>query len=290
MASSYLIIFSYPGKTFFNHYTLLRHSSRYILALPLFIAFLVWVTACDDADGPTHILQETPVIYELSVDPSSLCFADAKRIGDTLITFQVTAKSDLSTDYNLVARLVSARGRSELATKTLRVDEDQPGTFYGTIPVIMKTSAYENLIMYVYPSGFEGVTGNRAESTIKVRGMDTGKPEVLEIHHPDTVIIPETGQPDTRFPIAAKVTHTVSMDFIDRVQLDILDETNQNIFRSDMPDDHPDFDNEPGDSIYIQGLSIGPDNSPASYSLEVHAVDIAGTVSDTLRSTLIISR
>lgn len=263
----------------------MRHSARYIFALPLVSALLV--LSCDSADGPTNVLRETPKIDEFSVEPGSLDFSEQDALADTLVTFHITAKADLPDDYSLKAIISSAEDRSELESTLLESDPDAPEWFSGSLSLMVSTDRFESLLLYVYPTGPDGLAGNRAETTITVTGFDTGIPEVLNVEHPDTLTIPAEGESPKPFAITARVSHTVSMDYIDRVSLQLTNGIN---FVEDMQDDHEDFDNEPGDSIYISTFSIDSDNQPATYTVNVHAIDITGTSSDTLRSKLTLTR
>ncbi len=247
-------------------------------------------TACDKADGPTSILTERPVISEFSVNPSAIRFTENDGIRDTLITFHVTVKSAIPENFKLMAALASSRNRNVLAQTELGPDEDRPDHFSGSLALIMNTTRFENLVIYVYPVGSDGRIADRRESVITVRSFDTGMPEVLEIMHPDVVIIPQTGQPANQFFIAAKVSHSVSIDYISSVRLELFDSANQRIFAENMLDNQPDYGTVPGDSIFVQNFSINSGNSPENYTIKVHAIDIVGTASDTLSSTLIITR
>ncbi len=247
------------------------------------------LSGCDETDGPVNVLSEHPVISEVSVSPDSVTFDDDAEITDTLVTFHISVTSDLPEDYLLVASLAAANDRSELDSDTLTAP-DTPQQFQGTLSRQMSTNNFENLVIYVHPLGPDNRAYDRNETTISVRGVDTGEPRVLEVDHPETVIIPMPGEEDNRFFISAKVEHTISPDNIDRVQLELYDQSDDRIFASTMSDSNPDFGNEPGDSIYVQNFSINSGNNPDTYTIEVHAIDIAGTVSDTLSSTLTIAR
>ena len=233
---------------------------------------------------------ERPVIRDFSVDPSSIRFSEEDGIRDTLVTFHLNVTSALPEGYRLVAGLASVHNRTLLSGDTLQNDQTQPDRYTGSLSLNMNTSRYENLIVYVYPLGRDGQAADRVESTVIVRGVDTGQPEVLEIVHPDTVFIPAPGESENRFFIAAKVSHSLSISNISDVRLQLFDSSNQQIFASIMQGSNPDYGTVPGDSIYVQNFSINSENSPETYTIAVHAVDIAGTVSDTLRSTLTFSR
>ena len=247
-------------------------------------------SGCDETDGPVNVLHPETVISEISITPDSIHFDDDTEIMDTLVTFQISAVSDLPEDYVLVASLASARDRSELTRDTLTATSDTPRQYHGALSREMRTNNFENFVIYVYPVGPYNRSYDRSEASIPVRGVDTGEPKVLEIDHPETVIIPMPGDPDNRFFISAKVKHTISPDNIARVQLELYNQDDDRIFASNMSDSNPDFGNEPGDSVYVQNFSINSGNNPDTYTIKVHAIDIAGTVSDTLSSTLTIAR
>ncbi|MFO8030297.1 MAG: hypothetical protein R6U28_10570 [Cyclonatronaceae bacterium] len=266
----------------------MRFRTRHILVLLPVLAFLF--ASCDEAAGPSKLLKDRPQITDLAVSPSSVRFTPDDGIKDTVVTFQVAVSGNLPEDYRLVADIATVRDRIVLNSDTLQSAADGSGRYSGSLGIDMNTNRFENLVLYVFPLGPDGSVSDRLESTISVRGIDTGRPEVLEIMHPDAVIIPLPGEPDNRFFIAAKVSHTISIQNINQVRLELFDGSDERIFASSMSDANSDYGNTPGDSIYVQNFSINPDNTPQNYTVEVHAVDIAGTISDTLRSTLIISR
>ncbi len=256
------------------------------------MAFLV--PACDDADGPTSVFREQPVISGFSVNPSSLRFSDEDGLKDTLVTFNLMAVGSIPDEYRLVAEIASIRNRIVLQSDTLRADPGQPERYSGSLGITINTNRFENLVIYIYPIGPDGQAGDRVESTIIVRGVDTGLPEVLEIIRPDTVFIPAPGERDNCFLIGAKVSHTVSIDNINQVRLELFDSNNNRLETYIMQDvfsdpECIDFETEAGDSLYVQPFSIDSGTPPASFRIEVHAVDVAGTISDTLQSTLTIA-
>ena len=277
------------------HFPVLRHSFWYFPLL--FLALNLFISACDEADGPVRATAERPVIADFSVDPSSVRFSQDDGIRDTLVTFHLEVVSELPEGYRLVAGLASVRNRTLLSGDTLQTDQTQPNRHTGSLGLNMNTSSYENLIVYVYPLGPDGQAADRVESTIIVRGVDTGQPEVLEIIRPDTVYIPAPDEDDNFFLIGAKVGHTVAIENINQVRLELFDSNNNRlgdrtyIMKDVFSDpDNVDFETEAGDSIYVQDFSIDSGTPPASFRIEVHAVDVAGTISDTLQSTLTIAR
>lgn len=266
----------------------MRTRTRHILVLIAVLA--IQPASCDETAGPSNVLKDHPQITDLAVSPPSVRFTPADSIKDTLLTFQVAVTGDMPGNYRLVADIATVRDRIVLNSDTLQSAADGTGRYFGSLDLEMNTNRFENLVLYVFPLGPDGSVFDRLEATISVRGIDTGRPEVLEIIHPDAVIIPLPGEPDNGFFIAAKVSHTISIQNINQVRLELFDSSEERIFGSSMSDANSDYGNTPGDSIYVQNFSINPDNTPQNYTIDVHAVDIAGTVSDTLRSTLIISR
>ncbi len=273
----------------------MRHSLWLILLL--FLTVNLFLSACDEADGPVRITAKHPVIADFAVDPSSVRFSEDDGIRDTLVTFHLEVVSALPEGYRLVAELASVRNRTLLSGDTLQTDQTRPDRHTGSLGLNMNTSRYENLIVYVYPLGPNGQAGDRVESTVIVRGIDTGQPEVLEIIRPDSVFIPAPGERDNCFLIGAKASHTVAIENINQVRLELFDSNNNRLgdrtyIMQDVFSDPEctEFETEAGDSTYVQPFRIDSDTPPASFRIEVHAVDVAGTISDTLQSTLTIAR
>ncbi len=250
------------------------------------------LSSCDEADGPANIVMERPSVSDFQINPSVLRFTAEDGIGDTLVTFRINVRSNIPDDYRLVAEIAGIRDREVRTSDTLRADPEGSGRYSGSLDLLMNTNRFENLVVYVFPLAPNGTISDRVESTITVRGIDTGRPEVLEILHPDAVLIPMPGEPENRFTISARVTHSISLENINTVRLELFDRTDSRIFASTMrrADNGNGSDSEPPYRLYEQDFSINSGNSPQNYRIEVHATDIAGTVSDTLSSTLIITR
>jgi len=254
------------------------------------LAVVHFVSGCDNADGPTNVLSNSPKIDELEIQPSSLNFSGEDGIRDTVITFAMTVRSDLPEDHQLVAQLITANTRQELASDTLIQDSGNPRRFTGSFTLEDETSSFTDVLVYIYPLGYGKKVGDRFEKRINVRWEDIGSPEIIAVNHPDTITIPQTGQPDAGFFISAEANHPFSRDFIAEVRLELYDSNENLIFTSSMSDQNPDFGNEPGDGIYVQNFGVSSTNNPDVYSVEVHAVNILGTRSDTLRSTLVFTQ
>ena len=267
----------------------MRQSYRLIPVLVL--ALTIGISSCDETSGPAGILDERPSITDFQVTPSSIRFSEEAGLKDTLVTFRVTAFGDIPEDFQLITELADIRTRNILTNSTMTANPDRPGEYAASLNHVMSTSRFANLVIYAYPRAPDGTVFDRVESTIEIRGIDTGRPEVLEIIHPDTVFIPLPGEPENLFTISARVTHTFALDNINTVQLDLFDSTNPNpIFTSNMSRSDDNGNGEPEYLVYEQNFSINSGNSPDSYRIEVYATDISGTVSETLSSTLIISR
>jgi len=263
----------------------LRQIHRYIPVLVL--ALTIGITSCDETSGPAGILEERPSITDFQVTPSSIRFSEEDGFKDTLVTFQITAVSNIPEDFQLITELADIRDRQILTNSTMAADPERPGQYTASLSLVMSTSRFDNLVIYVYPRGPDGTVFDRVESTIKIRGIDTGRPEVLEIIHPDSVFIPLPGEAENEFTISAKVTHNLSLDNINQVRLELSTTPPASYIMQHV---ETDSDADPPYRLYEQNFEIDSGNSPASYRIEVHATDIAGTVSDTLSSTLIITR
>lgn len=249
------------------------------------------MTACDHTDGPTNVLQEDFTVSGFQVSPSSLLFNDDDGIQDTLITFQVSARAGLLPDgYDMLAILSSSDTHIELASGTMHASVDDPELFTGTVSLEMRTIDIRNLIMYVVPVGPDNTIRTRSESNIKVRFTTEGRPIVHEIQHPEVVYIPTQEAGAYHFFVSARISHTVSNDYINQVRLQLFNQDGVPIFSSDMNDVDEEYGTVPGDSIYVQRFSIGPENNPDEYDIRIHAIDIARNQSDTLSSRLVISR
>jgi len=247
------------------------------IALPT-ITFL----SCSEADGPTNVLADSPKIDELSVEPSSIHFSGLDGVRDTVITFELSAISALTDDERLVATLISLQDRETLDSDTLTKHASKPDTYQGDLVLESPIHDIQDLLIYVHPYSPDQLVGDRFETRIEVVWEDIGSPEILAVHHPDTITIPAAGE--SAFFVSAEVTHPFSIDFIEQVRLELFDEDDNFISEYAMADQNTDFGNVSGDSTYVQIFSVNPTNSPQKYSVEVHAINILGTRSDTLRS------
>ncbi len=254
--------------------------------LLLLSAFLI-ISACDNADGPFNIIHEEPRVRQLSIEPSEIHFTGADGVKDTVITFEIAARSDLTENYSLEAQMANARDGEPIASVTLNPVEEEADKYHASITVAQSTTRFANMVLYVTPVGTQNRTGGRAETVISVIWSDTGNPEIVEIMNPDQITIPASGEPEEQFFVAARVGHSVSIDLIDNVNLNLYDEEENRI--NDLPyimtDEHEGYGTTPDDDLYVQGFSVNSGNSPGTYTVRIHAVDIAGTSSDTLQST-----
>ena len=161
--------------------------------------------------------------------------------------------------------------------------------YIGTLQTMLRTTDMRNLILYVTPVSPDRRAGNRSETVIPVRGTPSGEPLVLSVDHPDTIFLPPAGM-STTFYIAAKASHTISTDFLDQVLLELFDINSVSIYGPlPMSEEDQAYGNVPGDSIYVQGFRLESSSNPGSFTAEVHAKDVAGNVSDTLRSHFVIA-
>lgn len=243
-----------------------------------------------------NALQTHPEIILSSVSPASVEFKEEDGfVEDTLVTFQIEARLTEEPEpgkaYQIVASLASAQTRTVLTADTLKPVPNNPAAFEGTLTHPLSTLDFENLTLYVYPLLSSIMAGPRAETTIKVRGIQSGEPGVLEALHKDVVSIPSSGDPAKNFFIAAKVTHTLSIQLINEVRLDLYREEEERIRLGSyaMADEDAAYGNTSGDSIYVQGFLIDSSSIPGTYSAEIYATDTRGIRSDTLHTSFVFS-
>jgi hypothetical protein len=256
----------------------------------LFIASIaLFYSACDNP-----ILNESDgslSVQSFQLSPSSFQFTEADGIRDTTVTVTFTVLIDGEPDSAKSGFSLILGGES-VASGPL-VHTQSMGVYTAQVDLTFSTISFLNYRAYVYAYDQKNF-GNSIERKLKVEGILTDPPVLLEANNPEEVQIPATGQ--TQIPFTARVVHPFTQELIERVAFFILDSQNRR-----LPDSNSSFemfddgvtnlsegrnDEFANDSLYTRLLFVNENNNPENYRVFYFAIDKAGQSSDTLETIL----
>lgn len=159
------------------------------------------------------------------------------------------------------------------------------GTFIEEISYTISTSTTTNILVVVTVKDESG-NGNYAQSVIRVNGISNSPPEIIYADNLTEYSIPQSGTENIRF--MAKVTDEDGQNNIEGVFLRLISQTNGEAANSPFKlfDDGQSFgDQTADDSLYTLTFPVNSENQPDTYNIFYYAIDRAGLVSDTVKTT-----
>jgi hypothetical protein len=256
----------------------------------LFIASIaLFYSACDNP-----ILNEsdgTLTVQSFQLSPSSFQFSESDGIRDTTVTVTFTVQIDGEPDSTKTGFSLSL-GNETIASGPL-TQTQTPGVYTAQTELTFSTLSFSTFRAYVYAYDQRNY-GNSIERKLKVQGILTAPPEIIEVNNPEEVQIPASGQ--TQITFTARVVHPFAQELIQRVAFFIVDSQNRR-----LPDSNSSFemfddgvtnlsegrnDEAANDSVYTRVLFANENNTPENYRIFYFALDKAGQSSDTLETIL----
>lgn len=255
-----------------------------------FIASIaLFYSACDNP-----ILNEsdgTLSVQSFQLSPSTFQFAEADGVRDTTVTVTFTVQIDgipdsTKTGFSLILG-------NELVTSGPLTQTQTPGVYTAQADLTFSTISFLTYRAYVYAYDQRNY-GNSIERKLRVQGILTDPPEIIEVNNPEEIQIPASGQTEILF--TARVVHPFAQELIERVAFFILDSQNRR-----LPDSNSSFemfddgvtnlsegrkDEVANDSVYTRVLFANENNNPENYRVFYFALDKAGQSSDTLETIL----
>ena len=255
-----------------------------------FIASIaLFYSACDNP-----ILNESDgslSVQSFQLSPSGFQFAEADGIRDTTVTITFTVQIDGEPDSTKTGFSLIRGG--ELVESGPLTPTQTPGVYTAQAELTFSTISFLTFRAYVYAYDKRNY-GNSIERKLKIQGILTDPPVILEVNNPGEVQIPTSGQ--TEIPFTARVVHPFTQELIERVAFYILDSQNRR-----LPDSNASFemfddgvtnlsegrkDEVANDSVYTRVLFVNNNNQPEDYRVFYFALDKAGQSSDTLETIL----
>lgn len=247
---------------------------------------------CDSTSLPT---EESPVlIRNLVISPSDVVFTLQDGVRDTIISVEL--KADLSgyseqnpVEYSIVNE---NSNEDEVLTGILQPSENETRV-EATANLTVSTTDFITFRVFVF--GFNSNTeGEIVEGKIKITGVSTSPPQIIEAFNTEIVEIPESGQEQISF--FARVLHPVEQSLIDRVEFFLTDQNGDRLGGAnatfEMFDDGAQnleqgfIDETASDSLFSRALFINENNQPDLIDVFYFATDISGLRSDTVQTQL----
>ena len=261
------------------------------LAPILFLGVFLINTGCDPTTTPADPAGDAPYIQSLSVDPNSVVFSSATDgFKDTTLTFNINAgiqNVDLVEEMGFVLR--DRETEQIIEQGELLESLAGQGSFYGAnFQIETTTTSFEEYSVEVYAYDEFG-SGNYFQSGIVIEGASNEVPVILWANNPSEVQRPTSGT--TLVSFTAKATDPEGQNSIDGVFMRLISQVSGEVSNSPFrmyDDGSSGSDQIAQDSVFTVSFNIDPTNKLETYDIEYFAIDLAGLVSDTVRTTFSI--
>lgn len=244
---------------------------------------------CDSTSLPPD---EAPVLIKnLVISPSEVVFTSNDGIRDTTLAIEMQADVSGYNEQNLVEYSIVSDGEKEI-TGTFQSGENE-SRIITTVQLTLSTSDFKTLRVFVF--GFNNNSeGEIVEGKIKIRGVSTISPQIIDAFNTETVTIPSSGQEEISF--FARVVHPAQQSLIERVEFFLIDQSGSRLGGAEatfeMFDDGLQnieqglIDEFAADSLYSRALFINENNQPDMVDVFYFATDMSGLRSDTVHTQL----
>jgi len=250
------------------------------------------VFGCDSTSLPP---EESPVlIRNLVISPSEVVFTAEDGVRDTTITIELKADVSGYSEQNPVEYSIVNKNSNEdeVITGMLQPSENA-SRVEAAVSLAVSTTDFITFRVFVF--GFNNNTeGEIVEGKIKVTGISTSPPQIIEAFNTETVEIPESGQEQISF--FARVLHPIEQSLIDRVEFFLIDQSGDRLgganatfelFDDGIQNLEQGFiDEAASDSLFSRALFINENNQPDLIDVFYFATDISGLRSDTVQTQL----
>lgn len=252
---------------------------------------IVLLSSCESGLGTPLFPNELPQITSLSVSPEGFEFTPSDGIKDTTLTFTFTIKVN---DQDLLSRspIVTLQDFSDISTIFSDSLTDNPSSniFTGTTSITTNTGISFNIMVEATLVGKDNLLSNSRSQTVKIIGYSANSPVIETISLPDTVFIPAQGnQP---FLIAAHVVHPDKQTLLDRVFIELIDNTSASLGEFTLFDDGNSTDSGDlvaNDSTFTRRFIINSANQPDEITVIFKAIDKNDKMAETVTGNFVIS-
>lgn len=231
----------------------------------------------------------SPVITQFSVTPGEINFeGQTDEIFDTTLTFNISGQiRQITADTRTYFSITDIQSDQRIDEGNLNLVSTSTGTgnFGQNLTFTVSTSTISNFLVIVTATDVNG-NGNYAQSVINIDGISNSPPEIIDVNNPTEYTIPQSGTDNIRF--TAKVTDEDGQNNIEGVFLRLISQTTGEPANSpfELFDDGQSFgDQVASDSVYTLTFPVNSENQPDTYDIHYFAIDRAGLVSDTVRTT-----
>ncbi|SMO34008.1 hypothetical protein [Gracilimonas mengyeensis] len=261
-----------------------------ILLSAVSIAFL----GCDSTTSPRSLLDDAPGVSNLSVSPAIVSFTEnADGFKDTTITLKLQFDVQNLASTDVLQYNISTKPKDRFPVKTgasgqLKMGET--GSFSTSQPVQFRTTTTNiwDYVVNVFVNDSSGY-GNYAQTELRVNGFSSAPPKILSAENESEFQRPESGSKKAYFK--ATVIDVDGDSTIYGVFLRLISRRTGEASNSpfELFDDGDTYDDSAkNDSVYTINFPIYSGNRPETYDILYFAIDNAGMVSDTARTTFTI--
>lgn len=256
----------------------------------LFVAGSVF--GCDSTSLPPD---EAPVlIRNLVISPSQIIFTSEDGVRDTTLSIELSAEVSGNSEQNAVEySIVNERNSENDEIRGTFQPSENESRVEATVPLTVSTTDFVTFRVFVF--GFNSNTeGEIVEGKIRIRGISTSPPQIVDAFNTERVEIPPSGREQISF--FARVVHPEEQSLIDHVEFFLIDQNGERLGGAnttfEMFDDGGQnleqgfIDETASDSLYSRALFINENNQPDLIDVFYFATDISGLRSDTVQTQL----
>ncbi|MFN3597514.1 MAG: hypothetical protein ACK41D_09625 [Rubricoccaceae bacterium] len=250
------------------------------LALPLALAALLAVAACDNAPGPRDPVGTPPALSGFAAAPLEVFLDSPAPFAEVPLALSADVRG--GEGVVTVRYLVRYQG-----TDTLVAQGTQPAAAGRTtidVPLRLPRGAIGDYAITVTTEDAAGRVGDRAAATLRFGATSLGPPVVSQVTVPPRTARPATGQ--TTLRIIATVDDPDGRANIARV--DLRAPGAGNVLAQLSDDGRTAGDQTARDGRYTVALSVTPTTAAGPYAFEVVARDRAGLASAPAAVTFVI--
>lgn len=266
--------------------------------LLLFSIFAV-LQQCDSLPGSSDLPEITQPIRSFTVNPAIFDFTSVQSVKDTTIrmAFEVHIAQQNALAEPPIVHLYDKGSFTAITSVSLSNFDVATLTYSGEMTLIVNTGVSSSAILVATGMTPSNNSSNFIRKELQIKGLLLSPPVIESTINPDTVFLPTSGS--INFLLGAKVTHSAGQQFISRVLVNLRDQNNQNLGDFLLFDDGSRVSLDGGtfsgdliaaDSIFSRSFSLNSGNQPDIIQLRYRAFDVSEQESNSVLTTLVISR
>lgn len=249
------------------------------------------IAGCDSGPGPVDLDGHSPVVDDLSFNPTKVFSAGMGETIEVELTVVVDA-SDADGDLETVFFIVQSPVPGADPVGTAELDVTGDGRYSVDMTLLLPRGLEGTFPVLAFASDREGRMSNRAVSTLIVEG-GSEPPVITDVDLPATVTRPAQGEPPVQFTVTATVEDPDGLGNILRVEtvvngateLLLCDDGGTGTCNSGFG---PSGDLVAGDGVYSLTLQIESSNAIGDNEFVFTAFDRAGLESEPVTRILTV--